>query len=591
NLSRQTGTPVIASVSQVAAPQPAATAPLADTDPAAEPAGLQAEAGQVAPQAGTVPRLSVSQDGAVQAAPHGPAPAPPGADTDPEIAAAVAAQPPVVPGNVAGFDRANAVDEPSALDIVASAESAVDRAQRGSVPQLPAPDQLSDTSVQPAPPVAASSDTPVNAGQSPDTPAFSTASSPEAAQIAPAAGDSPVLPSPLGAAPQLPAQDQSVSASTQSAPPVGASTGAAPAIGGQAPETGWQDGDVTRLPGAQAPVATHAQSGALPDIGQTPEAVSIDNTARQQTAPETEPETAPELAEVPQQVDDEVVVVIVEPVAPTPGTEQAAGTAMPAGDTTIVVRRPTQVALPLANADTAPVVSESASTASEMVPALTAYAAEFDTSETRPLLAIVVIDTGTFAVEDSIAAAASIPFAVTIALDPERADAHAAMQAWRAAGFEVAAMAKIAAGASPSDVEVVLEAGFAALPEAVIMLDIGDAGLQGDRDVTKQAMARLAADGRGFVTVNQGLNMALREALSADVPAQAIYRDLDADGQGARIIRRFIDQAAFRARQQSGVILVARMRPDTLSALTLWGTANQAEHVAMAPVSAVLARQ
>jgi polysaccharide deacetylase 2 family uncharacterized protein YibQ len=82
--------------------------------------------------------------------------------------------------------------------------------------------------------------------------------------------------------------------------------------------------------------------------------------------------------------------------------------------------------------------------------------------------------------------------------------------------------------------------------------------------------------------------MALRAAEAAGVPAGVIYRDLDAEGQDARVIRRFLDQAAFRARQQSGVVLVGRVRPDTLSALILWGSANRAGDVTLAPVSAVL---
>jgi len=49
-----------------------------------------------------------------------------------------------------------------------------------------------------------------------------------------------------------------------------------------------------------------------------------------------------------------------------------------------------------------------------------------------------------------------------------------------------------------------------------------------------------------------------------------------------------MDQAAFKARQESGVVLLGRVRPDTISALNLWGNANRAGQVAMAPVTAVL---
>ncbi|MGY9033893.1 MAG: divergent polysaccharide deacetylase family protein, partial [Rhodobacterales bacterium] len=145
--------------------------------------------------------------------------------------------------------------------------------------------------------------------------------------------------------------------------------------------------------------------------------------------------------------------------------------------------------------------------------------------------------------------------------------------------------------ATPTDVEIALEATFATLPETVLLLDAGDGGLQNDRAVTEQAMERLAKDGRGIVVVSKGLNMALRAAEQVDVPAGVIFRDLDAEDQDARVIRRFLDQAAFRARQESGVLLLARVRPNTISALVLWGTVNRAGQVAVAPVSAVLSGQ
>lgn len=70
-----------------------------------------------------------------------------------------------------------------------------------------------------------------------------------------------------------------------------------------------------------------------------------------------------------------------------------------------------------------------------------------------------------------------------------------------------------------------------------------------------------------------------------------IYRDIDGDDQDARVIRRFIDQAAFRARQESGVVLLGRVRPDTISALILWGTVNQGSDVAFVPLSAILTQE
>lgn len=220
-------------------------------------------------------------------------------------------------------------------------------------------------------------------------------------------------------------------------------------------------------------------------------------------------------------------------------------------------------------------------------PALLRFAADYDNPDGKPLMSVILIDDGRLG-DGAVPAVLSVPFPVTVALDATAGGAAERMAAYRAAGVEVMALASLPEGALPSDAEVTLEAAFAALPEAIGLLDAGAGGLQSDRAVTEQAMARLATDGRGFVSASQGLNMAVRSAEAADVPAAVVYRDLDSEDQDARVIRRFLDQAAFRARQQSGVVMVARVRPDTLSALTLWGTANRAGQVTLAPVSAIL---
>ncbi len=57
------------------------------------------------------------------------------------------------------------------------------------------------------------------------------------------------------------------------------------------------------------------------------------------------------------------------------------------------------------------------------------------------------------------------------------------------------------------------------------------------------------------------------------------------------MIRRFLDQAAFKAGQEGAVIMLGRLRPDTISALLLWGLQDRANSVALVPVSAVLTRE
>ena len=219
--------------------------------------------------------------------------------------------------------------------------------------------------------------------------------------------------------------------------------------------------------------------------------------------------------------------------------------------------------------------------------ALVDFAAEASDAVSKPLLSIVLIDDGSM----SAAALAGLSFPVTIALDPNLQNAGILMAQYRNKGFEIAALAKLPDGAIPSDVEGIFESYFGTLQETVALLDIGDSGLQTDQAVTDQAMDFLASYGRGFVTVNQGSNMAGRSARQAGVPAAVVHRDLDSDDQDARVILRFVDQAAFRAHQESGIVLVGRVRPDTISALTLWGSVNHDEKITIVPLSVILNAQ
>ena len=216
------------------------------------------------------------------------------------------------------------------------------------------------------------------------------------------------------------------------------------------------------------------------------------------------------------------------------------------------------------------------------------FAAPFDNPEGKPLLSVILLDDG--AISGMAAVLAGVPFPVTVAINPADADAAARMQTYREMGIEVLAIANMPQGAQPSDVEVTLESVFGTLPQAVGLLDLADGGVQSSAAVTGQTLARLGADGRGLVVISGGLNPALRAAATAQVPAAEVSRDLDGDGQDAGTIRRFLDNAAFQARQQSGIILLARLKPETISALILWGTENRAAQVALAPISAVLSQ-
>ena len=72
------------------------------------------------------------------------------------------------------------------------------------------------------------------------------------------------------------------------------------------------------------------------------------------------------------------------------------------------------------------------------------------------------------------------------------------------------------------------------------------------------------------------------------VPTGLIFRDLDGVEETQEQMRRTMDRAAFRARQNPGVILMGTTSDATMAAIIEWALGNRAESVMIAPVSATL---
>lgn len=390
----------------------------------------------------------------------------------------------------------------------------------------------------------------------------------EVAQIE-VAGETPVLPNPQSIAPQAPQTDAPVVVDTASADPL---PEVAPDIADDAPqaeaapEEESQSPDVALVADAsplapQSPLATVA-----PEAGDTADIAG--------TAPPIQ-EEATQVEETTQVVVDEapVVVAIVDD----------APSALPSGSTGVRVNRLSGLTNQAEETQEDVAVEE---VFPEGTPALVRYAADGANPDGRPEISVVLVDDGSF--DGAVAAVAGVAFPVTVMLNPSTTDVTDRMKAYRAAGIEVGVLAALPASATATDVEIFFEAAFATLPETVAVLDAGEAGLQADPEVISQAIAALAEDGRGLLTVSRGLNTALRTAEASGVPTGIIFRNIDSDDQDARVIRRFMDQAAFRARQDSGVIMLGRIRGETISALIQWGAANRASQVAMVPISKVL---
>ncbi|MEL6689870.1 MAG: divergent polysaccharide deacetylase family protein [Pseudomonadota bacterium] len=202
----------------------------------------------------------------------------------------------------------------------------------------------------------------------------------------------------------------------------------------------------------------------------------------------------------------------------------------------------------------------------------------------RPLVSFILIDEAGDAA--LLGALGSFDGPLTFAL-PATAS-QAARDRYRNAGHEIVVIADIPEASQPSDVEVIMESSLSAVPEAVAVLDGTLSGFRGNRNVAGQVVEILAASGHGMVTVAQGLDAASQIASREGVPSGTIYRDLDSDGQNNSVIRRFLDQAAFRAQQEGQVILLGRLKAETISALLIWHQQDRASRVNLAPLSAVL---
>jgi len=439
-----------------------------------------------------------------------------------------------------------------------------------------------------------------------------------------AAPDAPVAPGGQGAQPSQPDADElSISSSPAQPPaPVPSVDEVAPQLGGQAPvaddtaeaplaetpvETALADPERTvpaseesAAPAASGPGPAPDASAAAPETAATPEAVDepFSPTAEAAApdvpvtpaAPEAEAE-APSLALVPQtpaspvetpvQATEEAperpqVTVLIDEAEAEEDSRPTVGT--PAGTVGNLAPRVRIGRLPTLSNDTA-------ATEAEQDP-LTRYAEPVEVEEGKPMMSIVLIDDGTTPM--GLEALEAFPYPITFAVDTAWQGATEAMRTYRDAGFEVVALANLPEGARPQDTEVTLGSALDTVTEAVAVLEGDRGGLQESRGVSEQVARILADSGHGLVLYPKGLNTGQALAAKEGVPSAVLFRDFDGNGQSATVIRRFLDQAAFKAGQEGAVIMLGRLRAETISALLIWGLQDRANRVSFVPVSQVL---
>lgn len=214
------------------------------------------------------------------------------------------------------------------------------------------------------------------------------------------------------------------------------------------------------------------------------------------------------------------------------------------------------------------------------------YAQPFEDLDAKPLMSIVLIDTGNS--DLGVEALDAFPYPLTFAVDTSQPDATERMQVYREKGFEVLALVDLPRSATPSDVEIAMSAHLSAVPEAVGVMEGVDTGVQASREILDQLTQIVLSSGHGMVFQRSGMNTARKLAEREGIPAGTVFRDFDGNNQSASVMRRFLDQAAFSASREGGVIMMGRLQAETISALLIWGLADRSARVSLSPVSAVL---
>ena len=525
---------------------------------------------------------ALPQDQPVLQAPQAAPPVAPGAEAELSISTEPAQPPaPKVDDPLENLE-AGVTEAPSAPETPAVAETEAGVASAAPEEADPAQDvtaalEAPSSDVAPeadAPAAVPERDASVEDGQTDDRAAPST-QAPDVARSAADEAEDAVTETEVAAIAQpeeteagtLPAVD------AESAEPVPQTESAEVATPEPAPET----------PEETAPtVVAEAPEEPAPQVVLEPSAPSV---------PTVEPETptAPE-PEVAEETPGETAPSVVAEEPESDGSEQQIAQARPAVRPSIGRPASSIINREQSSDEEAPIVEAPA--AAPDGPPISAYSARFENPDEKPLMSIVLIDGATDLAnaDTGLTALQSFPYPLSFAVDATAPDAQERMTAYRNAGFEVLALMNLPVGATPQDAAVNLDAALDAVPQAVALIEGPGSGLQTSSEVTDQLISSLKQSGHGIVLQAKGLNSAQRDAEREGVPAQIVFRDFDSAGQDARTIRRFLDQAAFRAGQEGGVIMMGRLRADTISALLIWGNQDRARRVALSPVSAVLTK-
>lgn len=349
-----------------------------------------------------------------------------------------------------------------------------------------------------------------------------------------------------------------------------------------------QDPALAKAPSAAVDPSTQAGTAPVAPAVVAPEPVAPEPATAEPVAPEP---VVPEPAPIKEALLDPTTTTA-EP--PPSKTDDLASDAPPPSEPTA----PADVMAPTPPvADPAPepatpqpeIAPEAASLTPEntFLPPLQKYAAPFDDTGIKPLFAVILRDTGGADVDRAALAALSLP--ITFAIDPQAPNATEAMSIYRAAGKEVVMMvADLPAGATSQDLEQNFQIYDAILPETTAIMGPAKDGFQDNAALAQLIVPLIAAQGRGMVTFDRGLNSAAQVATREGLASGQVFRQIDGGGESVPVIRRYLDRAVFKAVQEGAAMVMGETAPNTIEALAVWAVEGRASEVTLAPVSAVL---
>lgn len=220
--------------------------------------------------------------------------------------------------------------------------------------------------------------------------------------------------------------------------------------------------------------------------------------------------------------------------------------------------------------------------------AIDLYAHERVNDEGKPKLSIVLMTDELNAIDPNLVQALPIP--VTFAIDPVNPSADALLLSLRELEQEAVILADLPPQAVVQDVDIAISALVNLLPRTVGFIERQAGALQQSRDVMLHVPEVLNRTGHGLIVYEKGLNTLAKEAIKAGTPVATIYRDLDGADQNERTIRRFLDGAVFRATNSASepIVVLARLRPETMSAILIWALQERAQNIAVVPVSQLM---